>query len=245
MAKRTIFYKGLDFEIAYDFCDNKAPKNLLILHGWGSSKEIMQLAFKPHFKAFNHFYLDLPGFGKSPNHTFLTPLDYAQIVDAFCRSLHIEIDTAMGHSFGGKVALLCQSLYLILLSSAGILVQKSLKTRFKIHLAKCLKTVGLKKMLVLLKGKDADHLNPAMYETFKYTVQQDFSPEFKACAKKTLILWGQEDTATPLHAGQKIASLVPTNHFVVLKGDHYFFLKQGAQVEGEYLQCLKEWGEVC
>ncbi|GLH57370.1 alpha/beta fold hydrolase [Helicobacter ailurogastricus] len=245
MAKRTICYKGLDFEIAYDFCDNKAPKNLLILHGWGSSKELMQMAFKPYFKAFNHFYLDLPGFGKSPNDTFLTPLDYAKIIDAFCRSLQVQIDTAMGHSFGGKVALLCESLYLILLSSAGILMPKPFNTRLKIKFAKALKSVGLKKALSLLKSKDADNLNPAMYETFKYTVQQDFSPEFKACAKKTLILWGQEDTATPLHAGQQIASLVPINCFVALKGDHYFFLKQGAQVEGAYLQCLKEWGEVC
>ncbi|GMB95929.1 alpha/beta hydrolase [Helicobacter sp. NHP22-001] len=243
MAKRTISYKGVDFEVAYDFCDHKAPRNLLILHGWGSSKELMQLAFKPYFQAFNHFYLDLPGFGKSPNHTFLTPLDYAKIVDAFCHSLQVKINTAMGHSFGGKVALLCESLYLILLSSAGILMPKSFHTRLKIKCAKVLKSIGLKKALSLLKSKDADNLNPAMYETFKHTVQEDFAPKFQACTKKTLIVWGQEDMATPLEAGQKIASLMPTNRFVVLKGDHYFFLRQGAQVEGEFLQCLKEWGE--
>ncbi|BCD45748.1 alpha/beta fold hydrolase [Helicobacter suis] len=240
MAKRRVLYQGYTFEIAYIFDNRRVPKNLVFLHGWGSSKELMQTAFKAFFNHYNHFYLDLPGFGKSPNHIFLTPRDYAKIVDAFFDSLQVEIDMAIGHSFGGKVALLCRSTNLVLLSTAGILIPKSFTTRFKIKLAKSLKALGLKKALGLLASKDAHNLNQAMYETFKYTVQEDFEEQFKACKKPTLILWGQEDTTTPLEAGQRIASLVPKNCFFVLKGDHYFFLKQGLEVERRCLEYFQE-----
>lgn len=239
MARRRVTYQGREFEIAYDFCDRHVNKNLVFLHGWGSSKELMQVAFKSYFSGYNHFYLDLPGFGKSPNSTFLTPKDYAQIVDAFFHSLQIGPDIAIGHSFGGKVATLCHSKHLVLLSSAGILIPKSLKTRLKIRLAKCLKALGLQRALLMLKSPDARNLNTAMYEVFKYTVQENFEAPFRACQKQTLILWGQEDATTPLEAGKKIAKLVPYNRFVSLKGDHYFFLKQGALVEEHCAQYLE------
>ncbi|WP_104638399.1 alpha/beta fold hydrolase [Helicobacter bizzozeronii] len=238
MARRRVKYRGGEFEIAYDFYNRSACKNVVFLHGWGSSKELMQMAFKPYFATYNHFYVDLPGFGKSPNETFLTPSDYANIIDAFFNSLQVSLDMAIGHSFGGKIATLCQSKHLVLLSSAGILIPKSFKTRTKIKLAKFLKAIGLKQALNLLKSKDADNLNPAMYETFKYTVQENFEESFRACQKPTLIVWGQEDTTTPLEAGQKIAQLIPHNHFVSLQGDHYFFLKQGAAVEAH---CAQYW----
>ncbi|TSA85779.1 alpha/beta fold hydrolase [Helicobacter mehlei] len=239
MARRRIKYRGGEFEIAYDFYNRSACKNVVFLHGWGSSKELMQMAFKPYFAAYNHFYVDLPGFGKSPNDTFLTPSDYAQIIDAFFNSLQVSPDIAIGHSFGGKVATLCQSKHLVLLSSAGILIPKSFKTRAKIKLAKCLKAWGLQKALCKLRSEDARDLNPAMYEVFKYTVQENFEDPFRACQKQTLIIWGQEDTTTPLEAGQKIAQLIPHNHFVSLQGDHYFFLKQGAVVEEHCAQYLE------
>ncbi|WP_104624666.1 alpha/beta fold hydrolase [Helicobacter felis] len=229
MPKRHVFYKGQGFEIAYDVHNKERSKSMVFLHGWGSSKELMQSAFKAYFTDYRHFYLDLPGFGKSPNHVFLTPADYAHIVDAFFESWGIEPNLALGHSFGGKVATLCQSQDLILLSTAGILLPKPLKTRFKIKLAKCCKALGIR--FSALRSVDARDLSPVMYEILKFTVQEDFSPAFSACAKKTLILWGREDRATPLLAGERVASLIPTNQFEVLEGDHFFFLKQGALVD--------------
>ncbi|WP_104749798.1 alpha/beta fold hydrolase [Helicobacter cynogastricus] len=229
MPKRHVSYKGQDFEIAYDVHNKEFTKSIVFLHGWGSSKELMQGAFKTCFTDYKHFYLDLPGFGKSPNRIFLTPEDYAHIVDAFFESWSIEPCIALGHSFGGKVATLCQSQNLILLSTAGILLPKPLKTRLKIKLAKCCKALGIR--FNALRSADARDLSPVMYEILKFSVQEDFSPAFSACTKKTLILWGKQDRATPLLAGERVASLIANNQFEVLEGDHFFFLKQGALVD--------------
>ncbi|WP_104753217.1 alpha/beta fold hydrolase [Helicobacter salomonis] len=234
MARRKIVYQGHDFEIAYDLHNKSAPKSVVFLHGWGSSKELMQHAFKTHFTDYQHFYLDLPGFGKSPNQTFLTPQDYAHIIDAFFQSLGIVPDLMVGHSFGGKVATLCHSQDLVLLSSAGIVLPKSFKTRLKIRLAKGLRALGVSNRT--LRSADAQGLNPAMYETFKYTIQEDFRAHFSACTKNTLILWGEQDHTTPLKAGQQIATLIPNNRLVIMPGDHYFFLKQGALVQQHCLE---------
>ncbi|MGL2858928.1 lipase EstV, partial [Helicobacter pylori] len=67
MAKRSIAYLDSVFDISYTFIDHHSPLNALFLHGWGSSKEIMQQAFQSCFLNYNHLYVDLPGFNQSPN----------------------------------------------------------------------------------------------------------------------------------------------------------------------------------
>lgn len=232
MAKRSIEYKGNEFEISYLLCNQNASKNILFLHGWGSNKELMKLAFIDTFKDFNHYYIDMPGFGNSPNSVVISTQDYANIINQFIASLGIKIDIIVGHSFGGKVALLCQSDEIILLSSAGIPTKKSLKIRAKIILAKIFKTLRIKSKK--LRSTDANNLNEAMYAVFKQVVNEDFSNIYARFTKKTSIFWGRDDSATPLWCGEKISSLMSNSRFFVLEGDHYFFLKQGKIIDEKY-----------
>ncbi|PAF53740.1 2-hydroxy-6-oxohepta-2,4-dienoate hydrolase [Helicobacter sp. 13S00482-2] len=232
MAKRSICYEDNKFEISYIFLDNHSSKNMLFLHGWGSNKELMEIAFKDSFKDFNHYYVDMPGFGNSPNEFIISTKDYASIITSFINSFDIKINIILGHSFGGKVALLCNSDEIILLSSAGIVVPKSLKVKFKIFSAKILKILGINSKK--LRSADADNLNEAMYEVFKQVVNEDFSNIYAHFSKKAYIFWGRDDKATPLWCGEKISSLMPNNHFFVLEGDHYFFLKQAKTIDKQY-----------
>ena len=139
MAIRRISYAGQCLEIAYikQACQKtQEPRNIVFLHGWGSHKELMHQAFGGSFADYTHYYIDLPGFGASPygeelESTFDTPAarrqkvdsslhaqglrildtsDYAHIVLAFLRELGIRADIIVGHSFGGKVAVLCGKL---------------------------------------------------------------------------------------------------------------------------------------
>lgn len=228
MAKRILSYQNREFEIVYEYFSNNSDKNMIFLHGWGSNKELMQSAFKDAFKDFNHLYIDLPGFGKSINDAILHTKDYARIIETFLALININADIVVGHSFGGKVAVLLDK-EVILLSTAGILEPKPLKIKLKILLAKTLKTFGIRGNF--LRSKDADNLNNGMYETFKNVVNEDFSSIFSNFQKKASIFWGISDKATSLDSGEKISKLIKNSRFFALTGDHYFFLNQGKKIE--------------
>ncbi|PAF52545.1 hypothetical protein BKH44_01835 [Helicobacter sp. 13S00477-4] len=232
MAIRNIFYKDNEFDISYVFQNNHSQKNIVFLHGWGSNKELMQLAFKDTFKDYNHFYIDLPGFGNSPNDIIISTFDYSKIIDLFFESLDVSVDIIVGHSFGGKIALLCKCDEIILLGSAGIPTPKPLKIKIKILLAKILKNLKIKSRV--LASADANNLNDAMYEVFKQVVNEDFSDIYARYDKKATIFWGADDKATPLSSGYKISTLLKNSRFFIFEGDHYFFLKQGRVIDKKY-----------
>ncbi len=233
MAAKEILYHNNKFHIAYNMIDNNAEKYIIFLHGWGSNKELMALAFNKVFCNYNHIYIDLPGFGASPNEVFLTTQDYANIISLFLQACNITKENRIitGHSLGGKIALLLDS-EIILLSSAGILLPKPLKVRFKIATAKVLKKLPLN--INALRADDAKELSPIMYEVFKQVVQEDYAPHYESFKHKATIFWGKEDNATPLSAFNIICSLMPQAKTHVLDGDHYFFLKQGELIDTLY-----------
>jgi len=79
---------------------------LIILHGlFGSNKNWQSLArvFSRHFKVFS---LDLRNHGQSFHHQ---EMNYPVMVeDVYCLMCHLEIDSCslIGHSMGGKTAML-------------------------------------------------------------------------------------------------------------------------------------------
>ncbi|WP_419770196.1 MAG: alpha/beta fold hydrolase [Candidatus Marinarcus sp.] len=232
MALKSISYQNKTFDIAYDIVNPTAKKDIVFLHGWGSNKEIMKMAFSHYLKAFRHIYIDMPGFGKSMNSSVLTTQEYASIIEAFL--LQIDSDkkslSIAGHSYGGKVATLLNPKNLILLSSAGILEKKSCKVRMKIKLAKLLNVLGLGKITRRFRSKDVQAMSQNMYETFKNVVNEDFSTAFENYTGNAYIFWGEQDTATSLASGQKIASLIKNSAFTSYRGDHYFFCEHANDI---------------
>ncbi len=225
MAVKDITYQGNKYSIYYDLINPKMQKNIIILHGWGSNKDIMKSCFSPFFKEFRHVYIDMPGFGKSKTKNVLTTKDYQQIISSFLKESKLEKDIIIGHSFGGKVASLLQPDLLVLLSSAGIVPPKSWDVRFKIKLFKFLKLFGLGAFRRYFASKDVSDMDQNMYETFKNVVDEDFTSVFSTYDKKALIFWGKSDTATPLSSGKMINTLIKDSKLFALDGDHFFFTK--------------------
>ncbi|MEA3491853.1 MAG: alpha/beta hydrolase [Campylobacterota bacterium] len=225
MASKEISYRGQHFSLSYELV-NPAEKNvLLILHGWGSSKEIMKQAFGNSLDEYKHIYIDMPGFGKSSCDMVLTTEDYANIVTLFLEKIGAKPQIAMGHSFGGKVSTLLHTPCLVLLSSSGILVPKVFAVRAKIAIFKILKPFGLERLHQFFISDDAKGMSQVMYETFKNVVNEDFESNFAATQSRALLFWGKEDTATPLWSAQKIVTLIKDSTLYPLEGDHFFFLK--------------------
>jgi len=225
MASRAVTYQDRSFELSYELVNPSQKEVLLILHGWGSNKEIMMQAFGKTMSEYKHSYLDLPGFGKSSNEMILTTEDYAKIVKLFLESMGAEVKIAMGHSFGGKVSTLLKPPCLALLSSSGILVPKPLSVRMKISLFKLFKSIGLERIRNLFVSADAKGMSQEMYETFKNVVNEPFEENFSDYSGKGLLFWGKEDTATPLWTAEKITTLMEESELYPLDGDHFFFLK--------------------
>ena len=137
----------------------------------------------------------------------------------------------MGHSFGGKVATLLNTKCLVLLSSAGIVTVKPWSIKIKIATFKLLKPLGFAKIRQLFIAPDAKDMSYEMYETFKNVVDEDFEDSFSNSKSRALCFWGEEDTATPLYTGEKIANLIDNSEFYPLDGDHFFFLKHAKFIE--------------
>ncbi len=233
MAIKDINFKEKNFKLSYELVNPTAKESILILHGWGSNKEIMKQAFVKELKGYRHIYLDMPGFGASSNDMILTTKDYANIVKLFLETLNIEPLVVVGHSFGGKVATLLNIPYLVLLSSAGIVTKKPWSVKLKIATFKFLKPLGMKKIRQLFVAPDAQGMSHEMYETFKNVVDEDFEKEFAKSKSKALCFWGIDDTATPLYTGKKISKLIENSKFYPLDGDHFFFLKHAKFIANE------------
>ena len=242
MAVKSIQYKEHTFNISYEILNPDAKVDLIVLHGWGSNKNLMKQSFSPFMRGFRHIYIDLPGFGNSTCTTALTTHDVARIVELFMGSINASKEIILGHSFGGKVALLLDPKVLVLVASAGIYSEKSLKVKTKIFLFKTLKIFGLSKFRSLFVADDAKALSEDMYQTFKNVVNEDFSEKFQAYQGKALLFWGKDDTATPLSSAQKIAALIPDSELEVYAGDHYFFMKNSddiaQKIEKRFLETL-------
>jgi len=76
MASKDVIYNGHTYTLSYELVNPAREAVLLVLHGWGSNKEIMKQAFGKTLPEFRHIYLDMPGFGKSSNDTVLQTHDY-------------------------------------------------------------------------------------------------------------------------------------------------------------------------
>ncbi|CAA6804754.1 MAG: 2-hydroxy-6-oxohepta-2,4-dienoate hydrolase [uncultured Sulfurovum sp.] len=240
MAAKEINYKNKTVKLSYEIVNPSKDEAILILHGWGSNKEIMKQAFGKMLGEYKHIYLDMPGFGASTNEMILTTKDYAKIVTLFLELLNVKPTLAMGHSFGGKVATLLNTKYLALLSSAGVVTEKPWSIKVKIATFKLLKPLGFKKIRELFVAPDAQGMSHEMYETFKNVVDEDFENEFSKSESTALCFWGIDDTATPLYTGERISELIEKSKFYPLEGDHFFFLKHAEFITTELEKALKK-----
>lgn len=243
MAVKSIQHNHHTYDISYEIVNPNAKVDLIILHGWGSNKGLMKQAFSPYMDAFRHIYIDLPGFGNSTCSSALNTADVTRIVELFMIHINASKDIILGHSFGGKVALLLDPKVLVLVASAGIYIPKPFKVQAKIAIFKIFKIFGFAKLRSLFIADDAKQLSEHMYQTFKNVVNEDFADEFSKYNGKALLCWGDKDTATPLSSAETINSLIKDSTLEVYDGDHYFFMKNpedvSKKIEATFLKTLE------
>lgn len=219
---------------------------VLVLHGWGASIEAVHPLVTGLSPVATVYAPDLPGFGQSE----LPPKpwgveDYQAFVAAFMDALEIRCPAIVGHSNGGRIAIRLASTEparasrLVLVDSAGIRPKRTLRWYRRVGMAKVGKYAARflgapgERLRAALVGRagSADYLAAgAMRPTLVKLVNADLRPFMPGIEAPTLLVWGSEDTDTPLSAAREMERLIPDAGLVVLDGaGHYSYLDQPAR----------------
>ena len=220
---------------------------VLLLHGWGSSMESYRRLIHLLSKKYFVIALDLPGFGKTgePQRPFAVD-DYVDFVLEFLKLFSISKLSLVGHSFGGRVIIKMVNRELpfavdkiVLIDSAGIKPQptrgKSVK-QVKYKLGKWFATRKLvmrlfpdmlEKLRVKYGSADYAAASNMMRQCLVRVVNEDLSELLPGIQAPTLLIWGENDTATPLSDARKMEKEIPGAGLVVMKNaGHFSFVEQ-------------------
>ena len=212
---------------------------VLILEGWGTNTEVYASIAHPLSQKYTVYTLDFPGFGRSEEPKEGWDVGkYAEFTKKFISALGLNGLTLIGHSFGGRVIFKLFDIgfdfkveRVVLIDSAGVKPKDTFKKKLRRAKYKC----GRKILEIFapekvehyrLKHSSADYraASPMMREVLKKTVSEDLTAAFPKVNVPTLLIWGRNDTATPLSDGKLMERTIPDAGLVILEGGHYSFL---------------------
>ena len=241
----TVNIDGLNIE----YTESGSGQPVLLLHGWGSSFDVYKGIISTLSDRCRLVALNFPGCGNSD--TMENPWnldDYCNFVLKFMERLDLENPILIGHSHGGRVILkmagcgMVNPPKIVLLDSAGLIPKKSAKQKFRAFSFKSIKRVLtlpiLKNYTEGLLDKARKHYGSADYnaapevlrKTLVSLVNTDLRDILHNIKCPTLLIWGENDTATPLSDAKIIESLIPDAGLCVIKGTgHYSFCEQPYQ----------------
>ncbi len=238
--EKEIIIDGL--KLRYEDCGKADGKPILMMHGWGCDHTTLAWIRDSLTDGMRVINIDLPGHGQSDEPpTVWGTEDFAHFIEKLISRLGLKNPTVLGHSFGGRVGILFASKNpiskLILVDAAGIKARKSLKKVVRIYSFKC-----LKKFLPIITGQktaaklidkyrarfgSSDYANssPKMRAVMSRCINEDLKYAMPSIQASTLLIWGENDTATPLSDAKTMKRLIPDAGLVNFPNSgHYSFL---------------------
>lgn len=215
-----------DKSIYYEFVDTAADVTTVLLHGWGCS--LKSLKFCEEFlENQNLLFVDFPPFGESDKSIEdWTIFTYANMVISLCEHLGLKNINLVGHSFGGRVAIIISVLRktdvqkLVLVDSAGIKPRRSFKFYWRLWKYKLKKKLG--KDVSNCGSADYRALDEGMKKVFNNIVNthlEEFLPLIEA---QTLIVFGEQDKVTPVYMAKILNKKIKNSRLEILQGAGHF-----------------------
>ena len=218
-------------------------KVLIILPGWGDTRKTFDFYINNLKDKFTIYIFDYPGFGESsfPDND-LTIYDYALYIKKFIEEHNINNPYILCHSFGCRISLLLIGKYrvlvdkLIIIGGAGIR-RRSIKRYLRVKKYKFLKKVScllpkkmrfnyLEKLREKYSSSDYKDLDINIKKTFNNIVNTDLRKYLKYIYNPTLLIWGENDTATPLKDGKLMNKRINNSGLITIKkGTHFVYLE--------------------
>ncbi len=228
-------------------CEGTGEEKIILLHGWGANITLFNSMIEVISKKYTVYAMDMPGFGKSeePKEPW-TVDDYVDFVIEFAEHFGIKKTMLLGHSFGGRVIIKLVNRKnlpfevgnLILVDIAGIKPKKTFKQKVKLRIYKISKgflSIGFVQKLfpealenLRKKNGSADYnsATPIMRQTLVKVVNEDLTDLIPNITQNTLLIWGKNDTATPIEDGRLMNKLIKNSGIVELEAGHYSFIDQ-------------------
>ncbi len=240
--------------IAVNYIDEGEGDVVLLLHGWGAN--ITLYAGIIQVLSQNHRVIapDMPGFGRTSEPPAAWCVDdYVDFIIKFIASFELRRFSVVVHSFGGRVLFKLNAREnlpfiierAVLIDSAGILPKKTLRQRVSLRCYKAARALMSTKVLRFLYPDAVDNMRrrrgsadynsatPTMRATLVKVVNEDLEPLIHLLRCPTLLIWGDQDTATPLADGRRMEELIPDAGLVVCEGaGHFSYAEQAAKVHG-------------
>lgn len=201
---------------------------MLLLHGWGANKNTFAKLAENLSDRFLVYRLDLPGFGESEIGLPLNLFEVTDILYHFCQKMNIEAPILLGHSYGGRLAIIYAAKYpvskLVLVSAAGIKQNLTLKKRVSVKLYKLLKKCNIKVKIGSKDYVDSDNVKRKMLVD---AVNCDLREYMRQIRTETLLIYGADDTTTPLSLAKVIENNIQGSALVTIENcGHFPYLEQ-------------------
>lgn len=213
-------------------------EQVFLLHGWGGSIENMELLFNDLSKYYAVTIVDLPGHGKSglPLESWGV-IDFIDCILEIMKRLNIQRPHLIGHSFGGRIAIKLAALYpdrigkIILVNSAGIRLPHSVSYYLKFGIGKIGKFIAKfgGKFGEICRNKIYNRISSPDYRnagplrgTFLKIINEDLRPFLPKITSPTLLVWGENDTETPLASAYIMKKHIPNAKLIIFKSAGHF-----------------------
>ncbi len=233
--------------IKVNYIDEGEGDVILMLHGWASNASLYSSQISLLKSKYRVIALNLPGHGGSqePLYPFSVD-DFAMFVVDFLKEMQIDRCAVIGHSVGGRIIIKLQSYAqkdmfekIVLIDSAGIKPANNNKPTVKTRIYKVLRSLlgskivkklfpeAINKLKTKFGSEDYRNATPMMRDTLVKIVNEDLTEILECNDKDTLIVWGRNDTSTPLMDGELMEKKMKKSALVVIdNAGHFPFLDQ-------------------
>lgn len=182
--------------------------------------------------------------------TPFTISDYRDIVSGFIEKMKIKKSVLVGHSFGGRIAIKLAATKpqlvkkLVLVDSAGFVDKKRQSMKFLAKLVKPLFAPAWMQRIrtrIYTKIGAEDYLaTPVLQKTFMNIIKEDLSDDVSRIRVPTLLLWGENDTETPVMYGRRMHEKIHNSQLVVLpNAGHFSFLDKPGEFYQAFIRFIK------
>ncbi len=231
-----------------DFLVRGAGEPVLILPGWSAVADAYQTITGTLSEQYCVTVLNLPGFGVTPEPAEPWSVDdYVDFTLAFIKERGLNDLILLGHSFGGRIIIKMLSRpelpftvkQVVLVDSAGIKPTPTPEQKKKSEKYNRLKKLyggrlisklcpsALEKLRKKYGSADYAAASPVMRQTLVKTVNEDLTDLIPNVTPGALLIWGCDDTATPLADARKMQALIPGSVLHVVDGaGHFPFIDQ-------------------